>query len=39
MITALGLKLLVYPALALTCIAPIVLIALMWKDKRDGNVW
>jgi len=39
MITAIGLKLFVYPALTLTCIAPVILIYLMFKDSKEGKIW
>ena len=39
MITPDGLAMLVYPALILTMITPIVLITLLLKDKKDDQIW
>lgn len=39
MISAWGLEALVVPALALTCVAPVVLIYLVWRDVRENKLW
>jgi hypothetical protein len=39
MISALGLELLVIPALALVSLAPIVLIALVIRDIKGKKLW
>ncbi len=39
MISPDGLAMLVYPALILTMITPIVLIILLLKDKKDDQIW
>lgn len=39
MMTAAALKALIYPALALTSVTPVVLIYLVIKDVRSGKLW
>ncbi len=39
MISALGLAAFVMPALALTCVAPIVLIYLVLRDVKENSLW
>lgn len=39
MISSLGLAALVYPALALTCVAPFVLIYFVWRDAKEKSLW
>lgn len=39
MISPDGLAMLVYPALCLTIITPILLIALLIKDNKDDQIW
>lgn len=39
MISALGFAALVVPALALTCVAPIVLIYLVLRDMKENSLW
>lgn len=39
MITSTGLSLLVYPALLLAAITPVVLIYLVWQDVRENKLW
>lgn len=38
-ISAEGLAVLIYTALALTVLAPVVLIALWLKDRNKGTLW
>ena len=39
MISVIGLEALVLPALALTCVAPVVLIYLVLRDIREKSLW
>lgn len=39
MISAAGLEALVVPALVLTCVAPVVLIYLVWRDIQEKSLW
>ncbi len=39
MISAAGLAALVWPALALTTVAPFVLIYLVWRDVKEKSLW
>lgn len=39
MITALGLEVLVLPALALSAVAPVVLIYLVIRDIKEKSLW
>ncbi len=39
MISVLGLEALVVPALALTCVAPVVLVYLVLRDIREKSLW
>ena len=39
MISAAGLAALVYPALALTCVTPFVLVYLVWRDVKEKSLW
>ena len=39
MISVIGLEALVLPALALTCVAPVVLVYLVLRDIREKSLW
>ncbi len=39
MISVLGLEAMVLPALALTCVAPVVLIYLVLRDIKENSLW
>ncbi len=39
MISVEGLEALVVPALVLTCVAPVVLIYLVWRDVKEKTLW
>lgn len=39
MISISALSLMVYIALGLSCITPIVLLSLLWRDWKQKNLW